>query len=54
MAELGQVLFNFANLVPSGMVVFVPSYSFLHSVMAIWEKNGLLERLRTKKKVCSG
>ena len=51
MADLGQVLFNFANRVPGGMVVFVPSYAFLHSVMGSWEKSGLLERLRSKKKV---
>ncbi|GJE94647.1 DNA repair helicase [Phanerochaete sordida] len=51
MAELGQVLFNFASLVPAGMVVFVPSYGFLNTVMGVWEKSGLLERLRSKKKV---
>lgn len=51
MAELGQVIFNFTSLVPGGMVVFVPSYSFLHTIAGIWEKSGLLERLRSKKKV---
>ena len=52
MTDLGQVLFNFANLVPAGMVVFVPSYSFLHNVLSAWEKSGMMERLRSKKKVC--
>lgn len=51
MAELGQVIFNFTNVVPGGMVVFVPSYSFLHNVVVVWEKSGLMERLQSKKKV---
>ncbi|KAJ3553369.1 hypothetical protein NM688_g3650 [Phlebia brevispora] len=50
-AELGQMIFNFANVVPDGMVVFVPSYSFLHSVTAVWESNKLLDRLKVKKKL---
>ncbi len=45
------MIFNFANVVPGGLVVFVPSYSFLHSVIAVWENNKLLERLKAKKKV---
>lgn len=51
MAELGQVIFNFTSVVPGGMVVFVPSYSFLHNVVAVWEKSGLMKRLQSKKKV---
>ena len=53
MADLGQVLVNFANMVPGGMVVFVPSYAFLHSIMTTWEKAGVMDRLRSKKKVRS-
>jgi chromosome transmission fidelity protein 1 len=51
MADLGQAMFNFANLVPGGMVIFVPSYSFLHGVLGEWEKSGVMQRLRSKKKV---
>ncbi|KAI9068626.1 DNA repair helicase [Trametes sanguinea] len=53
MSELGQILFNFANIVPGGMVVFVPSYSFLNAVMKVWHSSGLLEKLNAKKKVFS-
>ncbi|KIP08638.1 hypothetical protein PHLGIDRAFT_103970 [Phlebiopsis gigantea 11061_1 CR5-6] len=52
-AELGQLLTNFASLVPGGMVVFVPSYAFLNTVVGAWEKSGLMERLGAKKKVFS-
>ncbi|KAH9949242.1 DNA repair helicase [Amylocystis lapponica] len=52
-AELGQMLLNFASVVPGGMVVFLPSYSFLHAVWAVWERSGLVEKLRAKKKVFS-
>lgn len=50
-AELGQVIFNFINLVPGGMVVFLPSYAFLNVLKVSWEASGLMDKLRTKKKV---
>ncbi|THH27828.1 hypothetical protein EUX98_g6366 [Antrodiella citrinella] len=50
-AELGQIIFNFSNIVPGGMVVFVPSYSFLNLVTTAWEGSGLMDKLRAKKKV---
>ncbi|KAI0359225.1 DNA repair helicase [Trametes cingulata] len=53
MAELGQMLLNFANVVPGGMVVFVPSYAFLHAVTKVWKASGLLDKLDAKKKVFS-
>ncbi|KAI0077191.1 DNA repair helicase [Panus rudis PR-1116 ss-1] len=49
--ELGQIMLNFANVIPSGMVVFVPSYSFLTVLTSAWEKSGVLDKLRSKKKV---
>lgn len=42
---------NFASIVPGGMVVFVPSYSFLNLVVSTWEGNGLMDKFRVKKKV---
>lgn len=45
------MLLNFASIVPGGMVVFVPSYRFLHAVTAAWETSGLIEKLQAKKKV---
>ncbi|KAF7297812.1 Chl1 helicase [Mycena kentingensis (nom. inval.)] len=50
-AELGQVLLNFTALVPKGMVVFFPSYSFLNTAKALWQKNGTIARFEGKKKV---
>ena len=49
--ELGQIMLNFANIVPSGMVVFFPSYAFLNDVRAIWQQSGLMDKLNAKKKV---
>ncbi|CCM02979.1 uncharacterized protein FIBRA_05094 [Fibroporia radiculosa] len=51
--ELGQILLNFSNLVPGGMVVFLPSYSFLNVVKTAWEGSGLMNKLKAKKKVVS-
>ncbi|KAG8948205.1 ATP-dependent DNA helicase chl1, partial [Tulasnella sp. 408] len=51
MLELGQLLMNFLNFIPDGVVVFFPSYSFLHSVKKIWEENGLMTKFGSKKTV---
>jgi hypothetical protein len=50
-AELGQILSNFINIVPGGMVVFFPSYSFLNGVIAEWTASGTMEKFKAKKKV---
>ncbi|KAH9833515.1 DNA repair helicase [Rhodofomes roseus] len=52
-AELGQILLNLVNIVPAGMVVFLPSYSFLNVVMAEWKNSGLVAKLNGKKRVFS-
>ncbi|KAI0827672.1 DNA repair helicase [Trametes gibbosa] len=52
-SELGQILLNFTNVVPGGMVVFVPSYAFLHAVTKQWKTSGMFEKLNAKKKVFS-
>ncbi|KAI0366702.1 DNA repair helicase [Pilatotrama ljubarskyi] len=52
-AELGQILLNLTNVVPGGMVVFVPSYAFLNAVTKQWKSSGLLDKLNAKKKVFS-
>ncbi|KAJ7163289.1 helicase C-terminal domain-containing protein [Mycena filopes] len=49
--EIGQILLNFASLVPRGMIVFFPSYHFLNTAKAVWQKTGALARLEGKKKV---
>ena len=49
--ELGQILFNFTNLVPDGMVVFVPSYAFLNTIRKHWETSGMLSKFAAKKVV---
>ncbi|KAG8897073.1 ATP-dependent DNA helicase chl1 [Tulasnella sp. 403] len=51
MVELGQLLKNFVNVIPSGVVVFFPSYAFLNNIKKVWEENGVLEQLAVKKKV---
>ncbi|KAI0667105.1 DNA repair helicase [Trametes maxima] len=52
-AELGQILLNFTNVVPGGMVVFLPSYAFLHAVTKQWRTGGVLDKLGLKKKIFS-
>jgi len=40
------------NLIPDGIVVFLPSYAFLARVKSIWQQKGLLDKLDARKKVC--
>lgn len=47
------MLYNYACVVPAGMIVFFPSYSFLNTAKDIWAKNKTLDRFGTKKKVCA-
>ncbi|KAH7904949.1 DNA repair helicase [Hygrophoropsis aurantiaca] len=49
--ELGQLLANLCSVVPGGMVVFFPSYSYLNFANEVWTATELLQRLQTKKKV---
>ncbi|KAG8888047.1 ATP-dependent DNA helicase chl1 [Tulasnella sp. 332] len=51
MAELGQAILNFINLIPDGVVVFLPSYAFLHAIRAAWDEAGILIKIATKKKI---
>jgi chromosome transmission fidelity protein 1 len=40
-----------SNVVPQGMVVFVPSYSYEEQLVARWEETGLLKRIGKRKVV---
>ncbi|KAF9561351.1 DNA repair helicase [Agrocybe pediades] len=50
-AQLGQILLNFANIIPAGMIVFFPSYRFLNTAKAQWTKSQTLDKFSSKKKV---
>jgi chromosome transmission fidelity protein 1 len=50
-SELGQIVLNFCNVVPGGMVVFFPSYASLNYAREAWSQIGLLDKFSVKKKV---
>ncbi|KAH8825111.1 helicase C-terminal domain-containing protein [Flagelloscypha sp. PMI_526] len=50
LADLGMIVSNLANIVPAGMVVFFPSYSFLNLAKKEWSES-LLDKLGKRKKV---
>lgn len=51
MTELGQILLNLINVIAAGVVVFFPSYTFLRSAKAVWEKAGSLDKFLMKREV---
>ncbi|KAK1925113.1 helicase C-terminal domain-containing protein [Papiliotrema laurentii] len=51
LADLGSAIQSTIGLVPDGVVVFLPSYSFLDKVKSSWTATGLLKRLDEKKQV---
>ena len=53
-SQLGQVLSNFVNIIPAGMIVFFPSYRFLNFSKESWTKSGMLDKFARKKRVRRG
>ncbi|KAF8195495.1 helicase C-terminal domain-containing protein [Pholiota molesta] len=50
-AQLGQILLNFASIIPAGVIIFFPSYKFLNTTKALWTNSGILAKLGVKKEV---
>lgn len=49
--DLGQLLVNFANLIPDGVVVFFSSYKVLDICQSRWRQTEILTRLGKRKKI---
>uniref|UniRef100_T1H8V1 DNA helicase n=1 Tax=Rhodnius prolixus TaxID=13249 RepID=T1H8V1_RHOPR len=48
--EIGRLLINVCNVVPSGVVCFFPSYEYEKEVYEFLEKNGVIKSISVKKK----
>jgi Rad3-related DNA helicase len=53
MDELGRMILNLANIVPDGIIVFFPSYSYEEKIVNHWTKTKLVDKIELKKKVKS-
>ncbi|CAK9814513.1 ATP-dependent DNA helicase DDX11 [Anthophora plagiata] len=49
--ELGRALLNLCNVIPAGIVVFLPSYNFEELVYKHLEKSGVIAKLSLKKHI---
>ena len=49
--EIGRALVGICKVVPSGIVVFLPSYTYEAHLMRRWKATGLLQSLQRHKKV---
>jgi len=50
-SELGQILINLVNVIPAGVVIFFPSYSFLNTVQQVWTSSAVLEKIAQRKRI---
>ncbi|KAI8117956.1 ATP-dependent DNA helicase DDX11 [Lucilia cuprina] len=51
LSDLCTVLENLCNVVPAGLVCFLPSYDYLDTVYTQLQKSGVLQRISNKKRV---
>ncbi|KAF4554661.1 ATP-dependent DNA helicase chl1-like protein [Elsinoe fawcettii] len=49
LSSLGQTLLHLLPLIPDGVVLFFPSYSYLDTVMSTWRRTGLLTQIERLK-----
>jgi len=49
--ELGRVLFNLSGIVPSGLVVFLPSYNYENHAVRRWKETGIWKQINQRKKI---
>ena len=51
MNEAGHAIVNFATIIPGGVVVFFPSYSYLADIMENWKQSQIISRLAKRKPI---
>ncbi|XP_015179971.1 PREDICTED: probable ATP-dependent RNA helicase DDX11 [Polistes dominula] len=49
--ELGRMLVNFCNIIPAGIVIFLPSYDYENIVYEHLYKSGVITKIRLKKQI---
>lgn len=49
--ELGRTILNLCNVVPSGFVVFLPSYNYESAIFQRWRSTDMLEQINNKKPI---
>lgn len=50
--NLGRYLLTYANVIPGGMLVFLPKYSLIERLLREWHVLGLFAKLSDKKYIC--
>jgi chromosome transmission fidelity protein 1 len=51
MEELARVVLNITSVVPDGVVLFLPSYSYEEELFQFWLAKGYIDKIEKKKKV---
>ena len=51
MNDAGNMICNYAHVIPGGVIVFFPSYAYLNDVVLHWTKSQIIARLSKKKQL---
>ena len=49
--ELGRIVLNCCSVIPAGVVIFLPSYTYEAHIVNHWKKSGIFEQINRKKKI---
>lgn len=49
--ELGVIVLNYARVIPAGLIVFFPSFSYMNRILEIWKSKNIFCLLESAKKV---
>ena len=49
--ELGRIVLNCCSVIPAGVVIFLPSYTYEAHIVNHWKKTGIFEKINRKKNV---
>lgn len=51
MIELGKMFIQYSKIIPGGMVVFFPSYTFMETITKLWKDQTILTQIESQKKI---
>jgi Rad3-related DNA helicase len=51
MTEFGNMMVNYCRMIPGGVVIFFPSYTYMDHIHNTWKERGVVNRIMKLKNV---